>query len=101
MAQVTRRSWIKSNAGLAAAAGAASIVPRRVQAMRQGKIILSHVLRLNEPERLKLCLQMGVSHVVSTPSLRGIGPDQYEAAAYFRETLEWLDRYLVPVKGTK
>ena len=80
MPQITRRSWIKSNAALAATAGAASVVPRRAHAMQQGKIILSHVLSLSEPERLKLCLQMGVTHVVSTPSLRGIGPDQYEAA---------------------
>jgi len=29
---------------------------------------------------LKLCLQMGVTHVVSTPSLEGIGADQYAAA---------------------
>jgi mannonate dehydratase len=80
MTQVTRRSWIRSNAGIAAAAGAASSLPERAHAMKQGKIVLSHVLSLREPERLKLCLQMGVKHVVSTPSLRDIGPDQYEAA---------------------
>jgi len=79
MAQMTRRSWIKSNVALAAA-GAASSLPRSAHATQQGKIILSHVLNLDEPERLKLCLQMGVTHVVSTPSVRGIGPDQYEAA---------------------
>jgi hypothetical protein len=80
MAQMTRRSWIKTNAAIAAAAGAASSLPKRAHATQQGKIIMSHVLSLNEPERLKLCLQMGVKHVVSTPSLRGIGPDQYAAA---------------------
>lgn len=80
MAHVTRRSWMKTHAAVAAAAGAASYLPERAEAARQGKIVLSHVLRLNQPDRLKLCLQMGVTHVVSTPSLRGIGPDQYLAA---------------------
>lgn len=80
MRQVTRRSWIKSNAAIAAAAAAAPSLSKRAHATQQGKIILSHVLSLNEPERLKLCLQMGVTHVVSTPSLRGIEPDQYAAA---------------------
>ena len=80
MAKITRRSWIKRNVALAGAVGAASSLPESVHATQQGKIILSHVLSLNEPERLKLCLQMGVKHVVSTPSLSGIGPDQYEAA---------------------
>jgi mannonate dehydratase len=79
MAQITRRSWVKRNAAVAAAA-AASYVPKKAYAGKQGKIILSHVLSLNQPERLKLCLQMGVRHVVSNPSLRGIGSDQYEAA---------------------
>jgi len=49
-------------------------------ATRRGKIILSHVLSLDQIDRLKLCLQMGVTHVVSTPSLADIGPDQYVAA---------------------
>jgi mannonate dehydratase len=71
---------MKTNAAFAAAAGVASYVPDRARAAQQGKIILSHVLSLNQPDRLKLCLQMGVTHVVSTPSLRGIGPDQYLAA---------------------
>ena len=80
MTRMTRRSWIKSNVAIAAAASTASSLPRMARATQQGKIILSHVLSLNEPERLKLCLQMGVTHVVSTPSLEGIGPDQYAAA---------------------
>jgi len=80
MAQVTRRSWIKSNVAIAAAASAATSLPKRAYATQQGKIILTHVLSLDQPERLKLCLQMGVTHAVSNPSLRGIGPDQYEAA---------------------
>ncbi len=80
MAQVTRRSWIKTNAAIAAAAGAASYVPERAYATQKGRIILSHVLSFDQPDRLKLCLQMGVTHVVSTPSLAGIGPDQYVAA---------------------
>ena len=80
MAQMTRRSWIKSNVAIAAAASAASSLPKRAHATQQGKITISHVLSLNEPERLKLCLQMGVTHVVSTPSLSGISPDQYAAA---------------------
>lgn len=65
---------------VAAAAGAASYSSQPAYAMQQGKIILSHVLRLDQPDRLKLCLQMGVTHVVSTPSLKGIGSDQYLAA---------------------
>jgi mannonate dehydratase len=80
MTQMTRRSWIKSNVAIAGAVSAASSLPKSAQATQQGRIILSHVLSLDEPERWKLCLQMGVRHVVSTPSLRGIGPDQYEAA---------------------
>lgn len=80
MARITRRSWLRSSAATAAAGSLASSLPRRADAMYQGKIIFAHVLGLNEPDRLKLCLQMGVNHVVSTPSLRGIGPDQYAAA---------------------
>lgn len=80
MAQITRRSWMKTSAAAAGAAGAASYAPRQANAMHQGKIILAHVLSLEQRDRLKLCLQMGVTHVVSTPSLAGIGPDQYEAA---------------------
>ena len=80
MAQLTRRSWMKSNVAIAAAAGAAGSLPRRAYATQQGKITLTHVLSLNQPERLKLCLQMGVTHAVSNPSVRDIGPDQYEAA---------------------
>lgn len=79
MTQFTRRSWINANAA-AAAAACAAYIPERAYARQQGKIILSHVLRLNQPDRLKLCLQMGVTHVVSTPSLSHIGADQYEAA---------------------
>lgn len=45
-----------------------------------GKIIMAHVLGLDQTERLQICQQMGVTHVVSTPSLHHIGPDQYEAA---------------------
>ena len=77
MADMTRRSWIKTNVAIAAGAGAASSLPKTAHATLQGKITLSHVLSLNEPKRLKLCRQMGVTHVVSTPSLRNIGPDQY------------------------
>src|SRR5512139_335131 len=80
MTRMTRRSWIKSNVAIAAAASTASSLPRMSHATQQGKIILSHVLTLNKPERLKLCLQMGFTHVVSTPSLEGIGPDQYATA---------------------
>lgn len=69
---------MKSSAAMAAAG--AACLPERAEAARQGKIILSHVLRLDQPDRIKLCLQMGVRHVVSTPSLGGIGRDQYEAA---------------------
>ncbi len=80
MAQITRRSWIKRNAALAAAAGAASSLPTNAHATRLGKITIAHVLNLRSPERYKLCLQMGVNHVVNSPSLRKIGSDQYVAA---------------------
>ncbi len=80
MSQLTRRTWMKSNAAAAAAAGAVSLNPTPAAAMQQGKIILTHVLSLDQPDRLKQCLQMGVRHAVSSPSLAGIGPDQYEAA---------------------
>jgi len=79
MTKVTRRSWIKGNAALAAA-GAIPTLPRQAAAGPPGRIILSHVLSLDQTDRIKLCLQMGVRHVVSSPSLRGVGPDQYEAA---------------------
>ena len=80
MAQLTRRSWIRANAAAATVAGGATYTPKRADAAQQGKIILSHVLSLSQRDRQKLCLQMGVKHVVSTPSLAGIGPDEYFAA---------------------
>src|SRR5512138_2948964 len=80
MAKITRRSWFKGSAALAAAAGATSVLPEKAHAGPAGKIILSHVLSLDQTDRIKQCLQMGVRHVVNSPSLRGIGPDQYEAA---------------------
>lgn len=79
MAHLTRRSWMKTHAAVTAAAGAASYLPERAHATQQGKITLAHVLSLNQPDRLKLCLQMGVKHVVSTPRLAGISPDEYVA----------------------
>jgi mannonate dehydratase len=79
MSQVTRRSWFKTNVA-AAAVGAASTMPERAYAGPAGKITLSHVLSLDQTDRIKLCLQMGVQHVVSTPSVRSVGRDQYEAA---------------------
>ena len=54
MSQFTRRSWMKTNAAIAAAAGAAASVPERAYATQQGKIILTHVLSLDQPDRLKL-----------------------------------------------
>jgi mannonate dehydratase len=80
MIHTTRRSWFKNNLALAAAAGGSLALPRPVRAMKQGKIVLTHVLDLNQTDRIKLCLQMGLKHVVSSPSITGIGPDQYEAA---------------------
>ncbi|MCC6392124.1 MAG: mannonate dehydratase [Bryobacterales bacterium] len=81
MARITRRSWVGKNVAMAAAAGAAAVSsPTKAYGMRQGKFTFAHVLGLNQPERLKLCLQMGVTHVVSSPSVRGISRDQYAAA---------------------
>ncbi|HOL72635.1 MAG TPA: mannonate dehydratase [Bryobacteraceae bacterium] len=90
MGQVTRRSWFKKSAAVAAGASAAVSLPERASAMRQGKIILAHVLSLNEPDRIKLCLQMGVKHVVSTPSVRGLSRDQY-AAAMQKHKEQWAE----------
>ncbi len=58
--------------------------------MHPGKIILAHVLSLDEPERLQQCLQMGVRHVVSTPSLHGLAPQEYEPAMR-RHQQAWAD----------
>ncbi len=58
--------------------------------MHQGRILLSHVLSLSEPERLQLCRQMGVRHVVSTPSLAGVEPTDYEAVMR-RHQQDWAD----------
>jgi mannonate dehydratase len=80
MKQVSRRTWFKRNAAAAAAISAGVSLPEKASAMYPGKIIMSHVLRIDEVDRLKLCLQMGVTHVVSTPSMRDIGRDQYAAA---------------------
>jgi len=91
MARITRRSWVGKNAAMAAAAGAASVAsPTKAYGMRQGKFTFAHVLGLNQPERLKLCLQMGVTHVVSTPSIRGVSRDQY-AAAIRKHKEQWAE----------
>jgi mannonate dehydratase len=80
MEDITRRSLMKSALAAGAVAGGISSLPTDAHATRMGKIIFSHVLSLNDPERCKICLQLGVRHAVSTPSLRNIEPDQYAAA---------------------
>jgi len=71
--------------------------------MRQGRFKLSMVLGRSpsdHPDRVKICREMGVKSCVSTPGLRDIGRDQYEAAMRQHKE-EWADAgFSVPVYET-
>ena len=73
MAHITRRSWMKGAVAAGAAASAASSLPKKAHATRLGKFKLAMVVRGSTG--VQECLQMGVTHVVSTPSLRNIEPN--------------------------
>ncbi len=81
MAKYTRRTWIKKNVALAAVGTAASMYPLKTHATRLGKFQLSMHLSLRDPDRLKLCRQMGVTHAITGAPFWDIGRDQYAAAA--------------------
>jgi mannonate dehydratase len=82
MAPYSRRSWIKKNIALAASSAAFSIIPgKKAMAARQGKLQLAMHLSLRDPERLRICQQMGVTHAITGAPFWNIGRDQYKAAA--------------------
>jgi len=54
----------------------------------------------HRPHHVKVCREMGITHCVSTPSLRNIGPDQYEAAMRQHKE-EWEEAgFTIPVYET-
>jgi mannonate dehydratase len=82
MAQYSRRSFIKKNIAVASASSVFSILPGQSMAFsRKGKLQLALHLNLRNPERLKICQQMGVTHAITGAPFRDIGKDQYTAAA--------------------
>ena len=61
--------------------------------MRQGIFKLSMTLGRSpraQPERVKICREMGVTGCVTSPPLEGIGRDQY-AAAMRQQQEEWAE----------
>ncbi|MFC1541051.1 mannonate dehydratase [Candidatus Latescibacterota bacterium] len=84
MAHFTRRSFIRRNAMIAAAGtvGASGLVlPQQAHATKQGNIQLAMHLSLGNPDRLKICKQLGVTHAITGAPFGRIGRDQYDAAA--------------------
>ena len=77
----SRRSWIKKNLALAAASAVLPVIPNKSHAARHGKLQLSMHLSLRDPERLRICQQLGVTHAITGAPFRNIGRDLYEAAA--------------------
>jgi len=80
MAIHSRRSWIKKNIAIAAAGAALPMLPRTAHAARHGNLQLSMHLNLRNPERLKICKQLGVTHVITGAPFYNIPRDQYAAA---------------------
>jgi len=102
MAHITRRSWMKSAIAAGAAASATTSMPTNAHATRLGKFQLAMSLGSpsSYPDRVQACLQMGVTHVVSSPSLRNIEADQY-AAAMKKHKDEWAEAgFEIPVYET-
>lgn len=86
MTKSTRRTWLKQNAALAAAATTFPLIPGEFispenDPIQLGKLQLSMHLNLRDTSRLKICQQMGVTHAITGAPFWGIGRDQYEAAA--------------------
>ena len=71
--------------------------------MRQGIFKLSMTLGRSpraQPERVKICREMGVTGCVTSPPLEGIGRDQY-AAAMRQQQEEWAEvGFSIPVYET-
>ncbi len=81
MSPYSRRSWIKKNVLIASSASVFSILPNKSLASRKGSLQLAMHLNLRNTDRLKICQQMGVTHAITGAPFRGIGRDQYTAAA--------------------
>ena len=81
MEHFTRRNFIQKNAMIAATGAAASAMPKYAHATKQGKFKLAMSLSLSATDRLKICKQSGVNHVITGAPFRGISRDQYAAAA--------------------
>lgn len=81
MAKYSRRSWIKKNLAIAAATAAIPFSYGKSMASGHGNFNLSMYLSLNDPERLKICRQIGVTHAITGAPFGNIGRDQYGAAA--------------------
>lgn len=81
MGKFSRRSWIKTNVALASVGSILSMLPQQAKANRQGKFQLAMYLGLDNPERLALCRQIGVTHAITGSGFRNISRDQYGAAA--------------------
>jgi mannonate dehydratase len=77
----SRRSWIKKNLVLATAGATLLGLPHTAHATRHGKLQLSMHLSLRNPERLKICRQLGVTHAITGAPFWNISRDQYVAAA--------------------
>ncbi|MEE3259733.1 MAG: mannonate dehydratase [Candidatus Latescibacterota bacterium] len=71
--------------------------------MRQGAFKLSMTLGRSpngNPERVKICKEMGVTGCVTSPDLNGIGRDQYAAAMQHQKD-EWAEAgFTIPVYET-
>ena len=77
----SRRSWIKKNLALATAGATLLGLPHQAHATKHGKLQLSMHLSLRNPERLKICKQLGVTHAITGAPFRNISRDQYVTAA--------------------
>jgi mannonate dehydratase len=83
MVDSTRRVWLKQNLAVAAAITTIPALSGEIIPLEKGigKIQLCELLSLKETDRLTLCKQVGVTHVITGAPFWGIGRDQYEAAA--------------------
>ena len=81
MKPYSRRSWIGKNLALAVIGTVEPALPKLNFTPGQGKLQLSMHLSLRNPERLKICRQLGVTHAITGAPFRTISRDQYKAAA--------------------
>ncbi len=82
MEPYSRRSWIKKSF-VCAILGALKppVIPEKASLSRQGNLQLAMHLSLRNPDRLKICRQLGVTHAITGAPFWNISRDQYEAAA--------------------